>query len=305
MTAMAAASISNDAALEPALNELDTSAVLPVRQGPTLSVSDLYVDFETRRGAVHALEGVSFDVRPGERVGLVGESGSGKSVVCLAIMGLLERNARVRQGSVTLGARQLLSPNLAAQARELSMIFQYPRTALNPIRRIGDQLCDVLGSVRPRPRAELRARARELLVEVHISRPDERLHAYPFELSGGQCQRVLIAMALARAPAILIADEPTTGLDVVTQKAIMALVDEARVAHGMSTLLITHDLALAGEFCDRIVVMKQGKVVECASTARIFQAPEHPYTRALLLATPAVTRDLAALRRAVAEDPRD
>lgn len=285
--------------------ELDTSSVQPLRHGRTLSVCDLHVSFETRRGPVHALEGISFEVRPGQRVGLVGESGSGKSVVCLAIMGLLERNARVRQGSITLGARELLSQKAAAQARELAMIFQYPRTALNPIRRIGDQLSDVLDTVGSRSRAELRERARELLAEVHIARPEERLRAYPFELSGGQCQRVLIAMALARAPSILIADEPTTGLDVVTQSAIMGLIDEARRAHGMSTVLITHDLALAGQFCDHIVVMKQGKVVESASTARVFQAPEHPYTRALLLATPAVTRDLGALRRAVEAAPRD
>lgn len=273
-------------------------------QGQTLTVHDLHVEFETRGGLLPALAGVSFDLQPGERVGLVGESGSGKSLVCLAIMGLLQRNARVRQGSVMLGARELLSASGAAQARELSMIFQYPRSALNPIRRIGDQLGDVLGSLSPRPRAELRQRARQLLDEVHISRPEERLQAYPFQLSAGQCQRVLIAMALARAPAILLADEPTTGLDLVTQRAILALLDEARRAHGMSTLLITHDLALAGEFCDRIVVMRRGQVVESASTTRLFQAPEHPYTRALLLATPAVTRNLAALRRAVEAEAR-
>jgi peptide/nickel transport system ATP-binding protein len=288
-----------------ALESVDTSSVRPVRHAQRLSVSDLHVSFETRRGPVHALEGISFEVRPGERVGLVGESGSGKSVVCLSIMGLLERNANVQQGSVTLGDRELLSPRARATTHQLAMIFQYPRTALNPIRRIGDQLCDVLATVSDARRSELRSRAAELLAEVHIARPKERLRAYPFELSGGQCQRVLIAMALARAPSVLIADEPTTGLDVVTQKAILGLIDEARVLHGMSTILITHDLAMAGEFCDRIVVMKQGKVVEMADTETLFRAPEHPYTRALLLATPAVTQDLSALRRALEADTRD
>jgi peptide/nickel transport system ATP-binding protein len=302
-TAPSSEAFSSEALLEP----LDTSAVRPARQAARLlRVSDLHVRFETRRGQVHALDGVSFEVRPGERVGLVGESGSGKSVVCLSIMGLLDRNAKVTQGNVTLGDQELLSPSTRSKtANQLSMIFQYPRTALNPIRRIGDQLIDVLQTMSRAPRAELKRNAAALLAEVHISRPEERLRAYPFELSGGQCQRVLIAMALARAPSILVADEPTTGLDVVTQKAIMALIDEARLAHGMSTILITHDLALAGEFCDRIVVMQRGKVIEMAETAALFRAPQHPYTRALLLATPAVTQDLSALRRAVEADARD
>jgi peptide/nickel transport system ATP-binding protein len=289
---------------EPAI--VDASAVRSRRAAArSLRVSELKVRFETRRGPVQALDGVSFEVEPGERVGLVGESGSGKSVVCLSIMGLLDNNARVNGGSVTLGDRALLSPTARTSSSGLSMIFQYPRTALNPIRRVGDQLMDVLATVNRAPRAELRRAATVLLDEVHISRPEERLRAYPFELSGGQCQRVLIAMALAREPSILIADEPTTGLDVVTQKAIMALIDEARLAHGMSTILITHDLALAGEFCDRIVVMKQGQVIESAETQALFRDPQHPYTRALLLATPAVTRDLGALRRALEADARD
>jgi peptide/nickel transport system ATP-binding protein len=269
---------------------------------PELKVDELAVSFRTRGGEVRALKGVSFQVAPGERLGLVGESGSGKSVACLSIMGLLERNALVAGGSVSLGSRTLLQagkPMPDKPPPELAMIFQYPRTALNPIRTIGAQICDVLATVEPGSSKELAARALALLEEVRISRGKERLKSYPFELSGGQCQRVLIAMALARKPHVLIADEPTTGLDVVTQRAIMELVAQAREAHGMGCILVTHDLALAGEFCERIVVMKQGEVVEEGSTEAIFDSPEHPYTRALLAATTALNPSLSALRSAL------
>ena len=269
-----------------------------------LTVSNLGIAFHTRQGDVHALKGVSFEVQPGEMLGLVGESGSGKSVSCLSMMGLLDRNAKVTSGKITLGERTLLAADQAAPiAPELAMIFQYPRTALNPIRTVGDQLVDVLQTFDKRSRKQLKVRAAELLTEVRISRPEERLRAYPFELSGGQCQRVLIAMALARKPKVLFADEPTTGLDVVTQRAIMELINDARRAHGMSTILVTHDLALACEFCDRIVVMKRGEVVETGSCESLFDNPQHPYTKALLAATPAVSSSLAALRAAT--EPND
>jgi peptide/nickel transport system ATP-binding protein len=272
--------------------------------GDTLSVSNLRVVFRTRGGDVEALKGVSFDVAPGERLGLVGESGSGKSVGCLSMMGLLDTNARVATGHVKFGTRMLLQAGAPAPRmppEELAMIFQYPRTALHPIRSIGAQLMDVLATAEPAPKSQLRARALQLLEEVRISRGPERMKAYPFELSGGQCQRILIAMALARKPRVLIADEPTTGLDVVTQRAIMELIGQARAAHGMGCVLVTHDLALAGEFCDRIVVMKQGEVVEAGTTDAIFETPQHPYTKGLLAATPALTHSLDALRAALAE----
>jgi peptide/nickel transport system ATP-binding protein len=272
--------------------------------GDTLSVSNLRVVFRTRGGDVEALKGVSFDVAPGERLGLVGDSGSGKSGGCLSMMGLLDTNARVATGHVKFGARMLLQAGAPAPRKppeELAMIFQYPRTALHPIRSIGAQLMDVLATAEPAPKSQLRARALQLLEEVRISRGPERMKAYPFELSGGQCQRILIAMALARKPRVLIADEPTTGLDVVTQRAIMELIGQARAAHGMGCVLVTHDLALAGEFCDRIVVMKQGEVVETGTTDAIFETPQHPYTKGLLAATPALTHSLDALRAALAE----
>jgi peptide/nickel transport system ATP-binding protein len=281
---------------------------LPVAQEPlegdTLSVSNLRVVFRTRGGDVEALKGVSFDVAPGERLGLVGESGSGKSIGCLSMMGLLDPNARVTTGHVKFGTRMLLragAPVPRMPPEELAMIFQYPRTALHPIRPIGAQLMDVLAAAEPAPKSQLQTRALQLLEEVRISRGRERMKAYPFELSGGQCQRILIAMALARKPRVLIADEPTTGLDVVTQRAIMELIGQARAAHGMGCVLVTHDLALAGEFCDRIVVMKQGEVVEAGTTDAIFETPQHAYTRGLLAATPALTHSLDALRAALAE----
>ena len=289
-------------ALPAGVLKIPTGSAEPSLEG-TLSVDDLAVSFRTRGGEVAALEGISFQLRPGERLGLVGESGSGKSVACLSIMGLLERNASVVRGHVRLGERSLLAAGRALPKRppqELAMIFQYPRTALNPIRSIGAQLMDVLGAASPAPRAQLRQRALQLLDEVRISNGPERLKAFPFLLSGGQCQRILIAMALARKPRILIADEPTTGLDVVTQRAIMELIDQARRAHGMACILVTHDLALAGEACDRIVVMKQGEVVEAGATSALFDDPRHPYTRGLLAATPALTQDLGALRAALA-----
>ena len=270
-----------------------------------LEVENLAVSFGTRAGEVRALKGITFSLAPGERLGLVGESGSGKSVSCLSIMGLLDRNAQVASRRVRLHGRtpiEVDKPLPKSPPPEVAMIFQYPRTALNPIRSVGAQLMDVLATIEPgASRAQLRQRALGLLEEVRITRGEERLKAYPFELSGGQCQRILIAMALARKPEVLIADEPTTGLDVVTQRAIMDLIAEARDAHGMGCILVTHDLALAGEFCDRIVVMKQGEVVEEGPTTVLFDDPRHPYTRGLLAATPALTHSLDALRGALLE----
>ncbi|MET0411907.1 MAG: ABC transporter ATP-binding protein [Polyangiaceae bacterium] len=272
----------------------------------TLRVRDLSLQFETRGGVVSALEGVSFDVEPGENVGLVGESGSGKSVACLAILGLLDKNARVTGGSVCLGERVVLAPGQPPLAApELAMIFQYPRTALNPVRTIGAQLVDVLATSERGSHKKLEQRALELLTEVQIARAHERLKAYPFELSGGQCQRVLIAMALARRPRLLLADEPTTGLDVVTQRGVMDLLAAARASHGMSTILVTHDLGLAREFCDRVYVMQRGRVLESGPSASLFRAARHPYTRALLGATPALTRDLTELRAAIGGDDHE
>jgi peptide/nickel transport system ATP-binding protein len=262
-----------------------------------LSVEHLNVSFETRSGRVQGLSDVSFTLARGEMLGLVGESGSGKSVASLAIMGLSEPSATL-SGKILHEGRDLLAergPRRADVPRHFAMIFQYPRTALNPIRRVGDQLADVLLAHAAASRAEARRRALELLEEVRIARAAERLAAYPFELSGGMCQRVLIALALAQSPSVLIADEPTTGLDVVTQDAVMGLLEDARRRRGMAVILITHDLGLACRHCQRLVVLQRGRVVEEGTPHALFTAARHPYTRLLVGATPGLAMSLADL----------
>ena len=257
---------------------------------PLLSVKDYSLEFRTRSGTVHALENVSLEVAKGETVGIVGESGSGKSVLAFGILRILDSAARVRQGSIAFAGLDMLGASESAlqeiRGREISMIFQNPRTALNPIRKIGRQIEDVLRTHTSTLQADLKDKAIECLAQVRITDPGRRYSAYPFELSGGQCQRVMIALALACDPSLLIADEPTTGLDVTTQAAIMALVMELARARSMATILITHDLALASEYCDRVVVMHAGHVVESAPTALLFSQPRHPYTARLIASTP-------------------
>src|ERR1700758_1615679 len=244
---------------------------------PLLDVNDLTVEFSTRRGIVKAVQHVIIGVVKGETLGIVGESGSGKSVTSYAVMRILDRAGRIADGSVVFSGMDLRTIGEGAmrdlRGREMSMIFQNPRAALNPIRKIGRQIEDVLLQHVQVDSGKARERAIEMLEQVRISRPRERYHAYPFELSGGMCQRVVIALALACRPQLLIADEPTTGLDVTTQKAVMELVVELTRERGMSTILITHDLGLAATYCDRVVVMEQGKVVEAAASATIFRAP--------------------------------
>lgn len=257
---------------------------------PLLDVEDLSVEFRTRDGIVRALDGVSLAVGRGETVGVVGESGSGKSVTALAVLGILHPAARVTGGRAVFGGLDLLTASQSTlgeyRGRELSMIFQNPRGALNPIRPVGRQIEDVLRRHANLGSARVRDRAVSLLSRVQIADPERTYHAYPFELSGGMCQRVMIALAVACSPALLIADEPTTGLDVTTQAAILELIDELARDTGMAMVLITHDLALAGERCDRIVVMHAGHVVETAPTAELFAAPRHPYTARLIASTP-------------------
>jgi peptide/nickel transport system ATP-binding protein len=259
-------------------------------QPALLAVHDLSVEFRTREGTVRALEHVGFTVDAGETVGLVGESGSGKSVTALALMGILHPAARVTSGRAVFGRLDLIAASERQRqeyrGRELSMIFQSPRTALNPIRPIGKQIADVLLRHANLPRAEVKARAIDLLGRVQIHDAERRFHAYPFELSGGMCQRVMIALAIAGAPALLLADEPTTGLDVTTQSGILDLLDDLRRTTRMAMILITHDLGLAAERCDRIVVMHAGHVVEAAPTRTLFTAPRHPYTARLIASTP-------------------
>ncbi|MCX7320927.1 MAG: ABC transporter ATP-binding protein, partial [Hyphomicrobiales bacterium] len=218
---------------------------------PLLDVKNLTVEFATRRGIVKAVQQVDISVAKGETLGIVGESGSGKSVTSYAVMRILDR-----AGSIAEGAVMFSGIDVKAARREISMIFQNPRAALNPIRKVGHQIEDVLRQHAQAGSNDRADKAIDALEQVKIARPRERYHAYPFELSGGMCQRVVIALALACNPQLLIADEPTTGLDVTTQKAVMDLITELTKSRGMSTILITHDLGLAAAYCDRVVVVQ-------------------------------------------------
>lgn len=264
-----------------------------------LSIEDLSVVFRTRKGEVNAVRGISLEVGKGETLGIVGESGSGKSVTSYALMRILDAGGEIRTGKVTYGGmdlRRMKEPDMRdIRGREISMIFQNPRAALNPIRRVGHQLEDVLIRHARATRQDAREKAISALEAVKISDAAARYDAYPFELSGGMCQRVVIAIALACNPKLLIADEPTTGLDITTQKAVMDLVGELTAARGMGMILITHDLGLASQYCDRIVVMKDGKIVEQGAPARLFTAPSHPYTRKLVDATPRIGASIRGL----------
>ena len=264
-----------------------------------LQIDGFSLVFRTRHGIVRALEDVSLTVERGEILGVVGESGSGKSVLAYAVMGLQDPAAQVQGGRIVFGGLDMLAASEQARAdvrgRELAMIFQSPRTALNPIRTVGKQIEDILRQHANVPSGELRRHAIAALARVRIPDPERRYHAYPFELSGGMCQRVMIAMALACSPFLLIADEPTTGLDVTTQAVIMDLIRDLSHSARMSTLLITHDLGLAGEYCDRIAVMHAGHVVEIAPVEELLSHPAHPYTQQLLGATPTPHSTIAGL----------
>ncbi|MDO8875828.1 MAG: ABC transporter ATP-binding protein [Pseudolabrys sp.] len=290
--------------------EVDVGTALPL-----LDIRDLTVEFATRRGVVQAVKKVNITLAKGETLGIVGESGSGKSVTSYAVMRILDRAGSIAEGSVLFSGLDLRaapeSDMRDLRGREMSMIFQSPRLALNPIRKVGHQIEDVLLQHAQVGNESVSDKAVEVLEQVRIARPKERYHAYPFELSGGMCQRVVIALALACRPQLLIADEPTTGLDVTTQKAVMDLVVELTRERGMSTILITHDLGLAAAYCDRVVVMEKGHVVETSPSETIFKHPAHAYTRKLMRATPRpgiTLRDLlpeeeTARARPVAHNP--
>ena len=278
---------------------------------PLLDVRDLTVEFSTRRGIVKAVQHVNISVARGETLGVVGESGSGKSVTSYAVMRILDRAGRIAEGSVVFSGIDVRAATenqmRDLRGREISMIFQNPRAALNPIRKVGDQIEDVLRQHVQSAASDRGEKSIGALEQVKIARPRERYHAYPFELSGGMCQRVVIALALACNPQLLIADEPTTGLDVTTQKAVMDLIVELTRRRNMSTILITHDLGLAAAYCDRVVVMEKGRVVETAKSADIFDRPKHAYTRRLMRATPRLgvsLRDLLPEEAVVSASPR-
>ena len=255
-----------------------------------LEVRDLVTSFRTEEGVVRAVDGVSFTVPKESTVGVVGESGSGKSVTALSILRLIEEPGRIEGGTITFEGRELLSlpesEMRALRGDRISMIFQEPMTSLNPVYSVGAQIGEVVRVHQDKSRREARARAIEMLKLVGIPAPDERVDAYPHELSGGMRQRVMIAMALACTPKLLIADEPTTALDVTIQAQVLELLGKLQRELAMSVLLITHDLGVVAEYAEHIVVMYAGQVVERGPVAEVFRAPKHPYTRALLRSVP-------------------
>jgi peptide/nickel transport system ATP-binding protein/oligopeptide transport system ATP-binding protein len=256
-----------------------------------LSVRDLTVSFRTERGKVRALFGVSFSLFPGETLGLVGESGCGKTVTALSILKLLPSPpAEIESGSVLFRGRDLvpLSDKEMCQVRgkEISMIFQEPMTSLNPVLTIGDQVAEVFTAHRTCGRTEAAERAVTWLGRVKMPDAERRAREYPHQMSGGMRQRAMIATALALEPALLIADEPTTALDVTIQAQILSLIREMREQQRMAILLITHDLGVVSEFADRVAIMYLGRIVEIARTAELFADPVHPYTQGLLRSLP-------------------
>ena len=269
------------------------SPVATPHAGPVLAVRDLAVEFKTDDGVVRAVDGVSFDLRRGEVLGIVGESGCGKSVTNLAVLGLLPRpQGRIARGSVRFDGQELVGlPERELRrmrGNRIAMIFQDPMTSLNPYLTVEEQLAEVgvlhLGLSRP----EAVGRAVDLLARVGISDPARRIRSYPHEFSGGMRQRVMIAMALLCDPAVLIADEPTTALDVTIQAQILDLLADLRRERGMAVVLVTHDLGVVAGVADRILVMYAGRVVEEASTRDLFARPTHPYTLGLLQSVPRV-----------------
>ncbi len=264
-----------------------------------LSVRNLAVAFQTRRGAVDAVRGISFELQKGEILGIVGESGSGKSVTSYALMRILDGGGTIKSGDAVYSGIDLRRASERdmrdIRGREISMIFQNPRAALNPIRKVGHQTEDVLRQHARATRGDARAKAIGALEAVRIKDAEARYDAYPFELSGGMCQRIVCAIALACNPRVLIADEPTTGLDITTQKAVMDLVRDLIRAREMSSILITHDLGLAAQYCDRIVVMKDGEIVEQGDPVALFSTPQHPYSRKLVDATPRAGESIRSL----------
>src|SRR5919107_2284265 len=260
---------------------------------PVLSVRNLHVRFRTGDGILHAVKGIDLDINPGETVAIVGESGSGKSQTMMSVMGLLASNGWA-EGSVKYRGEELvgLSPAKLNHYRgsKLTMIFQEPMTSLDPLYRIGDQLALPLTAHGGLSASDARKRAIELLELVRIPDPARRVDAYPHEMSGGQRQRVMIAMALANNPDVLIADEPTTALDVTVQAQILELLKGLQKRLGMSIVFITHDLNIVRRFADRTYVMKSGEVVESGTTQALFDAPQHPYTRMLIDAEPRGTK---------------
>ena len=261
-----------------------------------LEVRDLTVHFDTEDGLVEAVDGVTFNVRSGEILGVVGESGSGKSVTALALLRLIRPPGRIVHGAVRFEGTDLVGLSedemRAVRGTRIAMVFQSPRTALNPVLTVGRQISRLFELHQGASRAEGRARTIGMLKLVGISEPERRARQYAHQLSGGMCQRVMIAMALATSPRLLLADEPTTGLDVLIGAQILELLRDLGRRTGASILLITHDLGVVAEVCDRVAVMHAGQIVEVGAVRTIFARPLHPYTQALVRSIPRIDRDV-------------
>jgi oligopeptide/dipeptide ABC transporter ATP-binding protein len=284
-----------------------TGEVAP-SEDTVIEVRDLRTHLVTRWGTVRAVDGVSFRVAAGETLGLVGESGSGKTMTCLSILRLVPRPAaRIVGGSVRLDGEELLTKSgremQRLRGRKIGMILQDPMSSLNPVFSIGRQVCEPVAMYHGLRGASLRERAAELLAAVRIPSPAERLRAFPHQLSGGMRQRVVGAMAIAAPPRLLIADEPTTSLDLTIQAQYLGLLEELQQRHGLAMIFITHNLGIVSKICDRVAVMYAGRIVETGPVRRIFRSPAHPYTRALLESIPRLGARLERLTAIQGQPP--
>ncbi len=285
-----------------------SATLAPVATDAVLAVRDLVVEIAIpRRPPIRPVRGVSFEVRPGRRLGIVGESGSGKSLTALSLMRLLPPRARIAGGEVLLGGEDLARLSEAEMARvrggRVSMIYQDPMSSLNPLQPVGRQVAEAIGAHEDVGGREARNRTVETLRDVGLPQPERRFDDYPHQFSGGMRQRVMIAMAIATNPAVLIADEPTTALDVTTQARIMELLDRIVEERGMGVILITHDLGLASSFCEDMHVMYGGRIVESGAAEAVLRTPVHPYSEALLESICTIDRDVDRPIAAISGQP--
>ena len=275
---------------------------------PVLSVRNLKVDFATRRGLLHAIDDVSFEIAKGEVLGVVGESGAGKSVTGAAIIGLIDPPGRITGGEIRLSGMRI--DNLPAEdmrrirGKRIGMVFQDPLTSLNPLYRIGDQLVETIATHMVLSPQAARKRAIDLLAEVGIPAPEKRIDGYPHEFSGGMRQRVVIALAIAAAPELIIADEPTTALDVSIQAQIIALIKKLGREHGTAVMLVTHDMGVIAEIADRVAVMYSGRIAEIGPVRDVVHHPLHPYAKGLMGAIPTLDTTVSRLVQIPGSMPR-
>ncbi|MCE9684039.1 ABC transporter ATP-binding protein [Halomonas alkalisoli] len=279
-----------------------------LQQKPVLSVRHMRVEFPTRHGTLVALDDVSFDIAPGEVLGVVGESGAGKSMTGNAVIQLLEPPGRIAEGEVYLSGKRIDDLReedfVPLRGRHIGMIFQDPLTSLNPLFSIGDQLIETIRTHLPMNEKQAREEALKLLREVGIPAAEERLNSYPHQFSGGMRQRVVIALALAARPEFIIADEPTTALDVSVQAQILALLKRLCADHGTAVMLVTHDMGVIAETADRVAVMYAGRLIEIGPVEEVIRSPQHPYTRGLMASIPGIEKTLERLYQIEGSMPR-